>query len=616
MSSTPLPAALSLLEDERNHAADVAMVEALPHMNPAARSHAISLLAKRGYVPALASMIRRFPTYSSEVRELILARAGLLAPALRAAMTGGDLDGRLAAIRLIVESRATSLAYVLAEVLKARCVRTREQAALGLTTLVETVLHDRCNKEKKSAEATIPGNSRALDEVAEGVRLGVHAWETHCQLGLLEAACMLADRLMPVLRGKIEDGHSKIGVALNDLLVRTHDPRMAAFLWQSLGVASLRAAAIRAITRAVDPTFIEALLHEGWHLDDPEIRRGCRWIQNLHWLQDQRPEAETVEMERVFEKEAVNIVRLVGAMGGPPERKLELYRRFINSGNPSLRRETAWRLIDERGDGSDSLLNLIVLHSDDDIARAAAIELERRHRAAGIDDTSHAQRSVSTAAGGESSSLSESQLATIRKKLQAHHAIDRVRALSEVASQGLAQSLRDDIHRLAHDAEPIVRAAAIALLAHLPDGASVRMLRAAMDDPDPRVQANAIEGLEHLDVPDRALVTGRKLASPHPRVRANAIKSLLGLELPRAATALFDMLNSQSHADRISALWVAERMNLQSLLDRITTMSRYESDERVRQRAMRLLRGWTIQEADRAMAASNLASPFPSERSR
>jgi HEAT repeat protein len=72
-------------------------------------------------------------------------------------------------------------------------------------------------------------------------------------------------------------------------------------------------------------------------------------------------------------------------------------------------------------------------------------------------------------------------------------------------------------------------------------------------------------------------------------VRANAIRSLLRLDIREAAGALLDMLEDDSSSHRISALWLIERLNLRSVLRRVELIQAGDPDERVRQRARRIM---------------------------
>jgi len=166
---------------------------------------------------------------------------------------------------------------------------------------------------------------------------------------------------------------------------------------------------------------------------------------------------------------------------------------------------------------------------------------------------------------------------------------ERVRALSIVRCLGLVSKIKDSVLRLTGDADATVRSLAVAMLGDLPGEASERVLCAAVDDPDARVQANAVEALDKLDVPNRLQCTQTKLTSPHGRVRANAIKSLLRLDMRRAAGELLRMLEDGSCSQRVSALWVVQRLELRSVLQRVVSLSRHDPDDRVKQRARRVL---------------------------
>ena len=160
--------------------------------------------------------------------------------------------------------------------------------------------------------------------------------------------------------------------------------------------------------------------------------------------------------------------------------------------------------------------------------------------------------------------------------------------------------MAEQVFRLAHDPEPVVRSLAIALLAHLPGPTTERILRMAVEDPDDRVQANAVEALDRLDLADRVRWTKGKLESKSSRVRANAVKSLLRTELRQAGEALLDMLQDPSQAHRLSALWVIERLRLHSVLAQIDQMSRLDADRQVQMRARRILHTFG---ADRATSS-------------
>lgn len=167
---------------------------------------------------------------------------------------------------------------------------------------------------------------------------------------------------------------------------------------------------------------------------------------------------------------------------------------------------------------------------------------------------------------------------------------DRARILAAVRALRLTKSLGQVVRASAQDADATVRSLAVAMLAELPGPLSEGILRTAANDGDLRVQANAIEAADILNVPDRVTYTKPKLESPNSRLRANAIKSLLRTDLRQAGAALLGMLEDESGARRLSALWVVQRLELRSVLRRVASLSQSDPDGRVRERAKRLMR--------------------------
>ena len=177
----------------------------------------------------------------------------------------------------------------------------------------------------------------------------------------------------------------------------------------------------------------------------------------------------------------------------------------------------------------------------------------------------------------------------VRGKLASASPPDRARALRLVRQIGYVREVEEQIYRLAHDPDPMVRSAAIGCLQQLPGVTTNRILRGALGDSDARVQADAVEALDTLDVQDRVALTRPKLESMNNRVRANAVKSLLRTELQQAGETLLDMLDHTSRSHRLSALWVVSRLGLGGVVHRIETMSQSDPDEQVRRRAARVL---------------------------
>ncbi len=312
------------------------------------------------------------------------------------------------------------------------------------------------------------------------------------------------------------------------------------------------------------------------------------------------------------------------ATGGTKREKIGCLRALIDAGEDEFTRAVVKHLRQNKSDASTDLLRLVASRAGDGVAETLGREF--RHPTGGVPEGSAVDGHGQAAAGGpiaepqmgddekrtsfeqlwgrfEHLSTRERDaylrlfehdrgdlLVPIRAKLASNNCADRGQALQLARAMGQARAVEEQVYKLSHDPDAVVRSLAISMLAELPGPTGRRILRAAMMDPDERVQANAVEVLDVLDVPDRLADTEPKLESPNNRVRANAVKSLLRMEFRKSGDVLLNMLDDPSSAPRISALWVIERLELASVVRRVTAMSRHDSDLRVRRRAQRVLR--------------------------
>jgi HEAT repeat protein len=187
--------------------------------------------------------------------------------------------------------------------------------------------------------------------------------------------------------------------------------------------------------------------------------------------------------------------------------------------------------------------------------------------------------------------LSRASVATAGSHLGPPHnpsALDRLEALQRVNSSGAVSDHADAVYSACNDPDPSVRAVGISLLAQIPGAATIRLLRQALNDRDPRVQANAIEVLDAIGFAERVHWIADKMKSADSRVRANAIRSCLRAEMYQAAEALLAMIESESSAHRVSALWLVEKLRLRTLLPRVQEIMEKDPDPRVRGRAKRI----------------------------
>ena len=359
-----------------------------------------------------------------------------------------------------------------------------------------------------------------------------------------------------------------------------------------------------AISHVHERSFADALIAESWLLADPEIKRRCRWVRRMPWLEERFEELLTGSPAQ-----RVAVIRLLGATGISHERKLILLRRALAEGDPCVLRAIAWEAVTDEHENTTDLLAQLARQQDALTARVATRDLKRRRpeiEARTLPDStkSTGQGSVSTSPGTsgvapgthpdwsalwnrfelldpEQQAAAARQLRTrardwlvpLRARLAAGQADIRLRALRIAKMLGLIKELDEQTYRLAHDPDATVRSFAVTLLTELPGATTLRILRDALHDPDERVQANAIAALDTLELGREAPNLEEKLDSPHNRVRANAVRALMRLEFAQAGATLLDMLEDDSSAHRISALWVVERLKLSALISRLDQMA-------------------------------------------
>ena len=270
MASTPLPPAVAAIADQKNLAADATLVEVLPHMTSQGRLAVLKTLLERAHGPSLAAVVGCFNECDDALQHLLVNHAGDLFSGVRLAIGSPDLENRAGAIELIARSGCGSLLYLLADAHRSTHDQTRELAAAALRRMTADYL-DRLQTARTTAE--ISTLMPLADGLTEALEKAVLMWEIHARSTVLEAALWLSERSEPAIRRKLREPRTRIAGAIGDILAGTSDPRLAGFALRALGIPALRASAARAIGRAENRDFIDAILGECWLLADPGIEQ-------------------------------------------------------------------------------------------------------------------------------------------------------------------------------------------------------------------------------------------------------------------------------------------------------------------------------------------------------
>lgn len=599
MTTESLPRAFALLETEPNTAADAVLIDALPSLNPAHRRAALDMLLRRGHVAGLAQLVGRYHEFDDAVRKAVSLRSGELATGLRAAIMSPKPQDQTNAVQIIADRPESRTAYLLVDALRSRIETTRSRAGEALVGLVDRLI----------ASDTPSGQ---LDQLGEAMSEAVEAWESHEQPKILEAAMRLGGRAETAIRQKLKGRGTSLARTLRQMVAVTTDPTTAGFVLRALTIPQLRPGAVRAISRTEDAQFLRAVLSECWLLVDPRVVQECHWLRIGPWCQrvlDLIPELDAGT--------AAGAVRLLRAAGGPPKQRETLLHEMIDMDCDEVRRAFVWQLVQDTNKTSTQLLTLIASRPGDPVGGMASREIHRRRKRRNATTTAQAPNESKPPydsfehCWSTLDELCRMKAPQIPQTLREHfpdiaslvgermtspQPFDRARALRLASACGLVSDLNEKVQHLAHDPDSLVRSAAVGLFDRLPGRIAHRLVRLAVSDPDDRVQANALEVLDRLDADDRIALTQPKLESDNGRVRANAIKSLLRLDVPEAGESLLEMLEGGTVAQRISALWVIERLRLRAATDHIDQLAKDDPSLRVRRRAERVsaaLRGTT-----------------------
>ncbi len=360
---------------ERRPADEPALLRALPELTPAVQAATFAALVEHPDSGVLQDVVARFQEFGAGFQAIILRHVEGLYAALRGAIRSSAVEARLGAIELIARSQSGKDAYLLAEALRSSCPSTRERASLALREMTASLVDstDTLSSEMRPSASlrteTRPSGSVQTDAqgwvrerilapavsetrpsesvhtetrpsgsetphsqatfLADALAAAVLGWEHHFRPEVLEAALWLGGKVEWAIRKKLREPRTRIARPLSDRLSRAADPRLAGFVLRALAIPELRPSAARAIERAKDPSFIRALASEAWLLADPEIERGCRWIRELRWLG-----SRTEELLALDGPQAAGAARLLGATGGAPEKKMELFRELAAAPRP------------------------------------------------------------------------------------------------------------------------------------------------------------------------------------------------------------------------------------------------------------------------------------------
>jgi len=618
----------AILRDSPDPAADDALFGALESADvPTAQAIVETLLVRRTR-RGLHGLVAALHLLDDAVCSIVLGEIDRLFGVLREASQSREEQVRLNVLALIHRGRVYRASYLLDNALHDRSVRVREAAGKTLHTLANELLRtspvstgpdmlalpDPAEMRAKMMDLESYREDRR--QVVSALEAGLATFGVHRQKRLVEAAMWFVDDIGPKFWAMLSGAGGRPGQAALKVFDESQSPRLVPFGMVALRYSQFRPHVAQVLGQCTDPTFLTEWVRQSWRLAQPKAARAMTAIKDLACLDHQ-----AADLLQISSDAHRGVARWMTATGLPSECKIEALAQFQRRGERAGQRAVVWAMTEWPDTRTTTFLRCLVGGGDPEWARIASYELARRRPLEyplsvllPADPSGETLRPEETFAASkmtfdlywaefdrftdeEKVQFGQDMLAAtatvrgrISRRLTEPDTASRVQALRIITVLNLVESFSDQVYRLGHDADPEVRSTATSALAAIPGATSKRMLHGALYDPDPRVRANAVEAVDNTgDSESAATELLPMLSSQDNRVRANAVKALLKLGVREAAETLLRMLVDEDRAQRVSALWLVDKMGLFTLVARISRMAACDADAQVRGRAQTLV---------------------------
>lgn len=597
---------------------DYAMADALPTADPVAAKLIGLLLLERQHPDATIALVSYYEQLPPEVQAIVLQNTSRLYPALRKASARTATPGPANAIRIIQESKAGRLCYLVAEQLHNRPAELRAKAAACLLDLASWAF----SPASAAGGPRVPRcDAVTAQYVCKSVEEAVAQYEGHEQLAVLEALAALRYEALPIVLKHLHLRESAACQTFRDLLAGAESLHVRRSLLVFLPVPVLMRSAVEGLVQAgrkhlladvltawhclVNPRAVQAVRRQGssdplWPTAmeltgwEPSSARGlARWITAL----------PLEPLEQVRKLESLNRLPDVGSRLAALRELIGLHERhrrlagvlpavstYCNDAHVAVARVALRHLIRCGWDGLPRLLARLVNCEHPELRDLASQHLapmgfERLWR--GWDRLDPQQR---LSIGRALIKIDPRFASHLAEKLGSTRRGDLLRAMAII--QGLSQGalFETPLIALSRDPDVVIASAAVKALGSAHSAEAVAALEAALNHADTRVRANAVEALQQLRCTGHVGRLVEMARDEENRPRANAIQALLEVGMGQAITALESMLQDHRSAQRTSALWVVETMGLIDVARLVAEISITDPDAAVRTRATRIIR--------------------------
>lgn len=657
---------LLALVRSKNEAADDVLVEALRVGNDAERLRVLSALLERKSARGLGGVVGLFDQLPEPMQADVLRKIKLFHPALREAGRSEDPTLRVAAMKLIAQGRQGRLAYVLSENLHEANEAVSRSAANAMVALAKWAaaetralqrgLPDAADApapptagwEVAPAAAAHPATTAAeayallieqRPEIEAAVTRALDVHRGRHGQELLRAATLLIDspasRAFQILATPKHGGQTTMVRRLQQAPAAEH---VEAFL---LGASHghLRSQFAAAFAHVAEAPVLDALLRRTHWLKDQRLAVCMHTVGRGAWWTEADLQRD-VERRRPDEAAKVGEWLAVSSSHDALQDERLLRIKEVAAGSFAGRLRLLRIVVRRKRGSSVALLKTFLTDPDERIARMAVREVIRRRpqdyentllqmmAGAPVSVRRLVGRGIGQAgfemfwgkfdrmppatrkqAGRAMLKLLPDAPQRLRRRLVAGPVDQRLKALVMAQDLGLAETLRDAVLLLCHDADARLRSKAVLVAGELPGVTPDLLVDRLLKDSDARVRANTIEVLEaKVDTRFVPVLAERARASSN-RERANAIKALFRMRVQTVSGQLFTMLKDDRPEHRISAMWALRQIGWWQLLGEVGRLAKMDDNIRVRRYALNVLKNVAEMAAAQNAPAGTAKSP-------
>jgi len=580
----------------RDRYSDVVLAEALHE--PVERVQAWAALAaclKRDR-KLLRDAVFAYPGLCDRARRIMARYCDAFLPVLRDCICSEDHEVREAAFELVCRIGGLRTAYLLVMALNSSDADLRERAAEQLVAAVREY-HELEEKHRRSPEsisaADLEGKRLAL---LDPILVAIKRYPIHRKDEIIEVAIGLDRRgddvLIDILANKFDE---RCSVIMN-ILRKSTDGRIIAFLLEVLREDDVAAAAEEVIGSRTEPEFIKALAQVRQRIKEPIFVRRLARIKHLSWVESGAlaEAVRSAQSEQVMgiagfilltgiakEQKIRAMIQIQEAGEGPLKEMARVVMRQIMGGKPG--REIALKLIHAVERLKNPAHAAHMLQAAEPVSEEG-YTMERLLKEAGRLNADALKRIYKGVAERD-----EQAAAKVRAALRLEDPEKQIAALQLAPATGEMHPFAADIVALAICEDARVRASAVRVLGNLRDQKSIKALLDAVLDLNRRVVANAVEAMEDTGLRVLANILVPMLKHPNNRIRANTVKALWVLGYPPAVQILRSMARSESEKMRISALWAMSFVEFDDRIGILEEMVANDPSAEVRNRAEELL---------------------------